>query len=69
VAGEFGPVVAAVWSAYVIGIYSVGHDLWIAAPGTLALRRVERIPVWSAALVMLVSYGLWMYGLSATFVR
>jgi hypothetical protein len=34
-----------------------------------AIRRVQCIPWWLAALIMLVSYSLWMYGLLATFVR
>jgi hypothetical protein len=67
--GEFGPNVAAVWNFFVIGIYAIGHDLWIIVLGTLAIRRFERIPVWAAALVMVFSYALWMYGIVATFTR
>jgi hypothetical protein len=67
--GEFGPVTAAVWNFFVIGIYAVGHDLWIIVLGTLAIRRFERVPVWAAALVMVISYALWMYGVVATFTR
>ena len=67
--GEFGALVAAVWNVYVIGVYSIVHDLWIVALGTIAIRRVQRIPWWAAALIMLFAYVLWMYGLMASFVR
>jgi type VI protein secretion system component VasF len=39
------------------------------ALGTLAIRRVQRIPAWSAALIMLFAYLVWFYGLGGTFVR
>lgn len=67
--GEYGPVVAALWNFYVIGIYSIANDLWVVILGTIALRRVQGIPRWSAALISLFSYIIWMYGIIATFVR
>ena len=67
--GEFGPLVATLWSFYVIGIYSIAHDLWVIILGASAIRRVQGIPWWAAALISLFGYVLWMYGLEATFVR
>ena len=67
--GEFGPIVAALWNFYVIGIYSIAFDLWIIVLGTIAIRRVQGIPWWAAALISLFGYLLWWYGIMATFVR
>jgi hypothetical protein len=67
--GELGPVTEAVWNTFVIGVYTIGFDVWVLTLGTIAIRRVQRIPLWAAALVMIVSYVLWMYGIEATFVR
>lgn len=67
--GELGTVSEVVWNGFVIGVYAVGFDLWVIALGTLAIRRVQRIPLWSAAVVMVAGYALWMYGIEATFVR
>jgi hypothetical protein len=67
--GKFGPGWAVLWNAYVIGVYTLAHDLWIIALGTIAIRRVQRIPWPAAALIMLGGYGLWMYGLMATVAR
>jgi len=55
-AGEFGPTVAAIWNFYVIGIYSIAPVLWSIGLGALALRRIQDIPVWAAAVTMLVAY-------------
>lgn len=67
--GEFGPVVAAIWNSYVIGIYAIAHDVWCVALGAVAIRRVQGIPWWAAAIIALFAYVLWMYGITATFVR
>jgi len=67
--GEFGAVVAALWNFYVIGIYSIAFDLWIIVLGTIAIRRVQGIPWWAAALISLFGYIIWWYGIMATFVR
>ena len=67
--GEFGPAVAAIWWAYMLGVYIVGIDLWIVTLGTVAIRRVQRIPWWAAALVMLFAYLVWFYGLAGSVVR
>jgi hypothetical protein len=67
--GEFGPVVAAVWNFYVIGIYTIAHDLWCIVLGAIAIRRVQGIPWWTAALISPFAYVLWVYGITATFVR
>jgi hypothetical protein len=67
--GEFGPVVASLWNFYTIGIYSIACDLWIIVLGTIAIHRLQKIPRWGAALISLVAYGIWWYGLMPTFVR
>lgn len=67
--GEFGPTVATLWWVYMIGAYIVGVDLWIIALGTMAIRRVQRIPWWAAALVMTFVYVLWFYGVAGSVVR
>ena len=67
--GEFGPAVAALWWAYMIGIYIGAVDLWVVALGTIAIRRVQRVPWWAAAAIMLFSYVLWFYGLAGSVVR
>jgi hypothetical protein len=67
--GEFGPMAATLWNIYTIGIYTIACDLWIIVLGTIAIRRIQRIPWWGAALISLFSYILWWYGIMATFVR
>jgi hypothetical protein len=62
--GEFGPVMAMVFWIYMLGIYILGFDLWVVILGTIAIRRVQRIPWWAAALIMLFAYLLWFYGLN-----
>ena len=39
--GELGPATSIVWGSFVIGIYSIAHDVWIIALGlvTLACRQ------------------------------
>jgi hypothetical protein len=66
---EMGPAAAAIWNFFVIGIYITGFDVWIITLGTLAIRRIERIPTLAAAGVMLVTYLIWTYGIEATFIR
>lgn len=67
--GEFGPVVAAIWSFYVIGIYAIASDLLTIVLGTVAIRRVQGIPWWASALISLFGHVVWVYGIMATFVR
>jgi hypothetical protein len=67
--GELGPVTGAVWNTFVIGVCTIGFDLWVLTLGTIAIQRAQRIPLWAAALVMIVSYLLWIYGIEATYVR
>jgi len=66
--GEFGPLVAAVWNGYVIGVYAVLQYVWAIVLGVLAIRRIQRIPLWGAILTMLVSFAAWM-GIVTTVVR
>jgi len=67
--GEFGPVVAAVWSVYVIGIYTITCDILTIVLGAIALRRVQGIPWWAAAVISFFGHVIWVYGIMATFVR
>ena len=67
--GEFGPTVATLWWIYMIAIYIGAVDLWVVALGAMAIRRVQRIPWWAAAAIMLFSYLLWFYGLVGSVVR
>lgn len=67
--GEFGPAMATLWWVYMLGIYIAGVDLWIIVLGTLAIRRIQRIPWWAAGLIMLFVYGLWFYGVEGSVVR
>lgn len=67
--GEMGPTAAVIWNVFVIGVYITGYDLWIIVLGTLAIRRIERIPTLAAAGVMLVTYLIWTYGIAATYIR
>jgi hypothetical protein len=67
--GEFGPAVATLWWVYMVGIYIFAVDLWVIVLGTLAIRRVQRIPWWASALITLFVYVLWFYGLAGSVVR
>jgi hypothetical protein len=67
--GEFGPAASTLWWVYMIGVYIAGVDLWVVVLGTLAIRRVQRVPWWAAALVMLFVYVLWFYGIAGSVVR
>lgn len=51
-----------------IGVYAVLQYVWAIALGALAIRRVQRIPLWGAVLTMLVSFVSWM-GIVTTVVR
>lgn len=66
--GESGPVVGALWNAYVIGIYATLQYAWAIVLGSLAVWRVQKVPLWAATVTMLVSFGAWMVIVS-TFVR
>lgn len=67
--GEYGPVVAAIWSFYVIGIYWITSDLLTITLGAIAIRHVQDISWWAAPLISLFGHVLWTYGIMATFVR
>ncbi len=66
--GEFGPVVGGVWNLYVFGVYLGLQWVWIIALGSIAIRRVQRIPVWASILTMVVAFAVAMF-LSSVFVR
>ena len=67
--GEFGPLVAAIWNFYVIGIYAITSDLLTVLLGAIAIRRVQGIPWLAAGLISLFGHVVWAYGIMATFVR
>jgi hypothetical protein len=66
--GEFGPAVAAIWNFYVIGVYTTLQYGWIIALGAIAIRRIQRIPVWAAILTSLVGVAIYMF-IASVFVR
>ena len=66
--GQFGPLVSTLWNAYVIGVYIGVQWAWTIVLGTIAIRRVQRIPAGAATLIMVVAFSLWQFVLSA-FVR
>jgi hypothetical protein len=66
--GEFGPTIAAIWNFYVIGVYSTFQYGWVIALGSIAIRRIQRIPVWAALLTSLVGFGVYVFIVSV-FVR
>ena len=66
--GEFGPLVGTLWNAYVIGVYIGVQWAWAVVLGTTAIRSVQRIPAGAATSIMVVSFALWQFVLSA-FVR
>ena len=66
--GKFGPTVSAIWNFYVIGVYAVFQYVWAIALGSIAIRRIQRIPMGAAILTMLVSFAASMV-IVTTFVR
>lgn len=54
--GELGPTVTVVWNIYVFGVYITLQYGWMIVLGTLAIRRVQKIPVWAATLTMVVAF-------------
>ncbi|MCE7980078.1 MAG: hypothetical protein DYG89_02705 [Caldilinea sp. CFX5] len=66
--GELGPTIAVVWNAYVFGVYITLQYGWMIVLGTLAIRRVQKIPGWAAALTMLAAF-LINFFISSLFVR
>lgn len=67
--GEFGPVAAALWWIYMMGFYILATDAWVVVLGAIAIRRIQRIPWWAAALISAFSYFLWFYGVGGSVVR
>lgn len=66
--GELGSIVGIVWNTYVFGIYLGAQWIWTIVLGVLAIRRVERIPLWASILTMLLIFALSIF-LSSVFVR
>lgn len=53
--GQFGAVSLA-WNFYMYGIYLGLQYVWIIALGSMAIRRIQRIPTWAAVLTMLFTF-------------
>jgi hypothetical protein len=66
--GDLGPTVGLLWNSYVFGLYIVGQWGWMVVLGSIAIRRVQRVPVWAAAVIMLVVFATSMF-LSSIFTR
>jgi hypothetical protein len=67
--GEFGVLWSTIIWVYMIGVYILGTGLWVVVLGTIAIQRIQRIPLWAAAAIMTFTYIFWFYGLAGTFVR
>ena len=65
--GNFGPTVAAVWTAYSIAVYVIPWT-WSFVLAVMAIHRVQRVPLWSAVAIQGVAFGLYLLLLS-TFIR
>ncbi len=65
--GTYGPTMAALWTTYAIAVYAVPWA-WGLVLGTIAIRRVERIPWVAAALAMVLAFSLSLL-VTSTFVR
>jgi hypothetical protein len=55
-AGQLGPRVGLAWNIYMFGGYIGLQYAWQAALVCLALRRVQKVPVWAAVLTGLFCY-------------
>jgi hypothetical protein len=55
-AGELGPGVGLAWNLYMFGVYLGVQYAWQAALVCLALRRVQKVPVWAAVVLGLGIY-------------
>lgn len=56
--GQFGPTIAAMWNCYVIGVHSTFQYGWIIALAAIAMRPIQIIPAWAAALTSLVGFAV-----------
>jgi hypothetical protein len=65
--GKFGSTLAVIWNVYATAVYVIPW-LWGIALGTLAIHRVQRIPVGAALVIMLTAFGMSMV-ITTTFVR
>lgn len=66
--GEFGNTVSVVWNFYVLGIYVTAQYGWQIILGSIAIRRIHKIPRWASALTMIVAFGIMMF-VNSIFVR
>jgi hypothetical protein len=65
--GDFGPVLATIWTIYAVAVYAIPWG-WGVVLGTVGVRRVQGIPLWAAALTMLIAFSLYLL-IESTFVR
>jgi hypothetical protein len=65
--GNFGPAVAAAWTAYSVAVYVIPWT-WSFILSVIGIRRVQQVPVWSAVFIHMVGFGLYML-LMSTFIR
>ncbi len=65
--GEFGAI-SAIWNVYFWGVYLGLQYVWIIALGSIAIRRVQRIPHWAAVTTALVVFAVNMF-LWSVFIR
>jgi hypothetical protein len=66
--GEFGTAIAAVWNFWVIGVYITFAWVWAVALGSIAIRRIQKIPMWAAGLTMTIAFAISMF-IQSIFVR
>jgi len=57
---ELGPRLGLAWNLYVFWVYLGVQYAWQAALLCLALRRVQKVPVWAAVPLGLATYLLTM---------
>lgn len=66
--GEFGQTASIIWNVYVLGFYIGVQWLWMIVLGAVAIRRVQRIPVWASILIMVIVLAIWQF-IGSIFVR
>lgn len=66
--GDLGPTVSVLWNGYVFGLYIIVQWGWTVVLGSVAIRRVQRVPVKAAVVIMLLVFVSSMF-LSSIFTR
>lgn len=65
--GKFG-IISTIWNIYMWGVYFGLNWVWGIALGSLAIRRVQKIPPWAAVITMVFAFVV-VYFLDSAFVR